>query len=206
MRITELKYAKKFNLGNYESEEFGLTAVIEDDDTQTTSSIFQQLKMEVAKAYGGETADEPAPVEAEETEAEETEVEEEAPKKRGRKPKAKAEEVEEEEAEETEAEEVEEEVEEEAEEEVEEEAPKKSAKAKSKFKKKAQVYQRSNETHKELFSNVLKSVAPDWKKTEASKAKAKSASQKMDGKEFLNEEGEVLPAFKAEVKKLMGKK
>lgn len=77
------------------------------------------------------------------------------------------------------------------------------AKAKAKFKKKPQSYSRASEQHKEIFSGVLKSVAPNWKKSEASKLKAKQVSQKMEGKEFLDETGDVLSSFTAEVKKLM---
>lgn len=75
------------------------------------------------------------------------------------------------------------------------------------FRKKPQVYNRSIEQHKDIFSSILRSVAPEWKKSEASKAKAKKTSEVMNGKEFLDENGEVLPEFKNEVKKLMvGKK
>lgn len=77
---------------------------------------------------------------------------------------------------------------------------------KSGFRKKPQAYDRSVEQHKEIFSGILKSVNPDWKKTEASKLKAKSVSEKMAGKNFLNDDGEVLPEFTAEVKKLLAAK
>ncbi len=73
------------------------------------------------------------------------------------------------------------------------------------FKKKPQAYQRGNETHKELFSNVLKKVAPNWKKSFESKAQAKTTSKKMEGSEFLDENGKTLASFEAAVKKLMGK-
>ena len=50
---------------------------------------------------------------------------------------------------------------------------------------------------------MLAVIAPDWKKTDASKKLGKDASVKMAGKDFLDETGEVLEAFKVEVKKLM---
>ena len=78
--------------------------------------------------------------------------------------------------------------------------------AKKTFRKKPQNYNRTIEQHKEIFSGVLRSVAPDWKKNEASKKKAKLASEKMEGVEFLDENGEVVPAFKVAVKKLMAGK
>ena len=91
-----------------------------------------------------------------------------------------------------------------AEEDAEEDA-KKAAKAKGpkKFKAKPQVYSRSIEQHKELFSGVLRSVMPDWKKSEKTKALAKEASAAMDGEDFLDAEGNVVPEFEAQVKKLM---
>lgn len=190
MKITEIKYTKKFNNGNYESEEYGVTAVLSDNDTETTVSLFQILKQEVHSAYTytGEETQEPEPMTEEEVveELEETPIEDEPT------------------VEET-PEEVEEEAEEEAEEEEElvSEKEVKAKKPKKKFKKKPQVYQRSNETHKEMFSIVLKGVAPNWKDNPKTKAKAKDCSVKMEGKEFLDENGKVLKEFVAEVKKLM---
>lgn len=75
-----------------------------------------------------------------------------------------------------------------------------------KFKKKPQNYNRGIEQHKEIFSGVLRSVSPDWKKSDDLKAKAKKASESMEGVSFLDEAGEVLPAFKDSVKKLMALK
>ena len=112
-------------------------------------------------------------------------------------------------------EEVEEEVvEEETEEEVEVEeevAPAKAAKGKKAkaekvYKKKPQEYTRNNETHKEIFSNLLKTLAPDWKKTPEGKAMAKKVSLVLEGEDFLSEEGEILPTFVATAKKYLGTK
>ncbi len=171
MRITEVKYAKKFNLGNYESEEFALTAVVEEKDNHLET--LQSLKNDVHSAYSGDSksaedteTEEPDDTETEETESEDTESEESEEKT---KPKAKS-------------------------------------KKPKKFKSKAQAYDRANETHKEIFSSLLKSVAPDWKKTPESKVKAKIVSEKLEGEDFLDADGEVLPEFKASVKKAMGKK
>lgn len=69
------------------------------------------------------------------------------------------------------------------------------------FKKKPQVYNRSIEQHRAIFSRCLGSVKPDWK--EKLKEKAKKVSETLEGKNFLDENGEVLPEFKAEVKKLL---
>lgn len=91
--------------------------------------------------------------------------------------------------------------------------PKKTAKkpaaktaGKKKFKSKAQSYARDNDTHKEIFSGVLKAVAPQWKKDAASKKRAKDASVKLEGSDFLDAEGEVLASFKQSVKKHMSVK
>lgn len=146
------------------------------------------------------------------------------PKKSAAKAKAEPEPEEEEEEEvvdEEAAEEEEGENEESSEEEVEEEeAPPKedknakkstgktapSGEKKKTFKKKPAAYSRSSEQHKELFSAILKEVSPDWKKSEDKKARAKVVSQKMEGKDFLDSDGDVLPEFKAEVKKMMAAK
>lgn len=78
--------------------------------------------------------------------------------------------------------------------------------AKTPRKKKPQVYDRESDTHKEIFSTVLKGVSPNWKKDAKLKAKAKSASVKLEGADFLDAEGEVLASFKQSVKKHLGSK
>lgn len=178
MKVTEVKYTKRVNTGNYEHEEFGAAAVLDEEDN--VLEVFQQLKADVAAAYSGEAV------------------------AGGTKKKPKKKEEEETEEEEVEETSTDEESEEESEEETVEEEEK--PKSKKKFKKTPQKYQRDNDAHKDIFGGLLKAVAPDWKKSDEGKAKAKKASMKMEGKEFLNEDGEVLPAFKAEVKKLLGKK
>jgi hypothetical protein len=76
-------------------------------------------------------------------------------------------------------------------------------KGKKSFKKKPQSYARDNDTHKEIFSGVLKAVKPDWKKDAASKKRAKEISVKLEGDDFLDENGNVLVSFKQSVKKFM---
>lgn len=64
MKITEITYGKKFNLGNYESEEYRLTAVLDEDEN--TIGAIAALKLEVIEAQSGVTfkveASEPEPV------------------------------------------------------------------------------------------------------------------------------------------------
>jgi hypothetical protein len=74
---------------------------------------------------------------------------------------------------------------------------------KKKHKAKPQTYNRSIEQHKEIFSGVLRSVSPDWKKSDKLKALAKQASEEMEGENFLNENGEVIENFKVLVARLM---
>jgi len=180
MRVSEVKFTKRYNVGNYEHEEYSLNAVLEEDENHVEA--MSQLKADVIAAY----------------------TEEKSTVKKSTK-KAAAAVVEEEEEETTETETSDEE---DTAEEVEEEPvlAAKKGKAKKTFKKKAQVYQRSNDTHKELFSGVMNAVAPAWKKTTESKAKAKEVSMKFEGVDFLDENGSVLETFKAAVKKAMSKK
>jgi hypothetical protein len=74
------------------------------------------------------------------------------------------------------------------------------------FKKKPQSYNRGIEQHKEIFSSTLRSVMPDWKKSQVTKDRAKKVSEQLEGESFLDENGEVLPEFTAQVKKLMSAK
>lgn len=222
MKITGIRYVKKFNIGNYESEQYGISAIIEEDNTKKISALFKELKQEVAAAHGGEkveqdvtevtTTSEPKPKKGKDPKREdsppaaekeeEIEGEEEAPD-----PRKESVEIEEEDKEGNGSDE----------EEVVEKNSKKlkekskpstdgAEKAGKKFKKQTLGYQRVNETHKEIFSGLLKEVCPDWKKSEASKIKAKAVSQKMEGAEFLDEQGNVLESFKHSVKKQMGGK
>lgn len=225
MKVSEVKYARKFNTGNYESEEYSVTAIVEEDDSAT--AVFQKLKQEVTAAHSGEQSGE--------ANEEETATEDQPTRRRGSKKgkgsnsdKGETEnETEEEKTEDVEGEE--EESETEAGNETEDDSQEESddeettskrskkltrstdgadtgGKVKKNFKKKAQVYQRTNPSHKDIFSTVLKEVAPLWKKDEKSKTKGKLASQKLEGSEFLDDNGKVLASFKQDVKKHMGVK
>lgn len=206
MKPTEIKFTRRYNVAQYEHEEYSVTALLEDDDSAVDGLV--ELKEQVAAAYGGgacvgESDEDTSSTDEsneEETGEEDTEAEDS-----------------ENDSDSEESDEADENNEDEEESAPSPKSSKKSsttkadsktssAKAGKKFKAKPQVYDRENDTHKKLFSDVLKAVAPDWKKSDASKAKAKSVSQKMAGKEFLDANGVVVSAFKAEVKKLMGKK
>ena len=76
--------------------------------------------------------------------------------------------------------------------EIEESKPKKEAKAK---KKKGTTYSRANDQHKAMLGDLLRVHAPDWKSSEKNKAKARDLSQSLEGKDFLDAEGEILDSF-----------
>jgi hypothetical protein len=218
MKVTEVKFTRRYNTGEYEFEEYTASAIVE--DSELASTVLQALKLEIAKTFSGEVEAAPAVPKKEE-------------KKKDGKPKSDSrvskrskdvEELEEETAEQssdsTEDEEEAEDYDSSNDEsdneseadgddsgEEEEKPKKKVAPAPKKgFKKKPQEYSREVEAHIAAFSSVLKAVAPDWKKTPESKARAKAVSRKMIGKEFLDENGDVVASFKAEVKKLMAAK
>lgn len=178
MKVTEAKYVKRINLSNYEHEEISLTSALDEDDV--AAQVIEELKAIVCSG---------APAAAPE------ELPEKSPKGKGKKAK-KEEEVVPEVAEEEEQ--ATEETEEEVVEEEEEEKP-----APKKGKKKGSPYSRANETHKVLFTETLKEINPKWNKSDAGKAKAKKASMEMDGEDFLDAEGEILPSFVKNLKAKM---
>lgn len=182
MEVVEIKYGRKFNIGNYESEEIVLTAVLaEGEDAQ---EHLVKLKELVLASHAGTVV----PKEVEDAlEVIEEVVEEEEEIKA---PKASNSFDEEEETDDEE--------EDEEEEEVVEEKPKKK-----RTKKTTAPYQRSNSTHKTLFGEMLTELFPKWDKVKALKDKAVAASKALEGVDFLDSEGEVLSSFTKELKKLM---
>lgn len=231
VKVAEVRYARKFNNGNYESEEFGITMIVEEDET--ASKAFKQCQKEVNTARSLESGDGKT-----EGEEEDEEVENKTGKnRRGRKPKDDEGEGsgddnneiegEDESEEETEGEGSEEEVagnEDESEEENDDgkksgkqskksqrstdgnKAGKVTGKSGKSFKKKPQVYDRANEAHKEIFSAALRDINANWSKDKKLKAKGVKASADLDGDDFLDAEGDVLPAFLTALKKAMAKK
>ncbi len=192
---TEVKFTRRFTTDvSYEFEEITLTTVIDGDVCM--KETLQKMK---AAAEASRAGTETTPAEEEETEDEGNDD-------------VDTEETTEEDDNETDDEETEED--DETEEEEEKPKAKKGKAGKTapgsgtkgkKFKKKPQVYQRSNDTHKELFSSMMSVVAPDWKKSFESKALAKKVSQKMEGVDFLDEDGTIFPSFKETTRKAMGK-
>jgi len=187
MEIKGIKYTKRFNLGNYEHEEYTVDAQAED----ASASDFAQLKELVAAAHAGDVKSSAKVSRAnkakEEAEEEEEEEEEEkAPAKKTTKKKVEPEPEEDDEDDADDADDA-------------EEAPK-AVKGKA-VKKKGSVYDRNSDLHKKLFVELLNSELGDsWVKKNA--GRAKTASIKMEGKNFLDADGEILADFVKEALKI----
>ena len=235
--VTEAKYTKRYNTGEFEFEELTLGAVVDEKDSG--ADVLKELKKQIHEAFTGEAAaEEPKPSAKKADKKEE--------KKNGKaKPDSSNDEDADDESSEEEtsgddgesdqddettdsedgndsddsSDESESDDSEDGEEDDGEEDSKssksgssKSGKSstekagKKKFVKKPQAYDRGIEQHKEIFSKLVGSVAPDWKKSDASKALAKKTSEALEGTPFLDENGEVVAEFKAEVKKRMAAK
>lgn len=211
MKVTEVKFTRRYNVGQYEHEEYLVAANL--DDGEVASEVLASLKAEVQAAYAGEQS--ASKMEDAGQEEEET-SEEEKPVKTSKKSKAsrtttRGEESEEEdtsipeeeeETEDGEEETVDAEDTEEAVEEEEEEKPAKAKKTKER-KTKAAAYDRSNETHKKLFAEILSKINPKWSKEPRLREAAKKASAKLEGKEFLDKSGEMIDGFVLALRKMM---
>ena len=198
MEIKEVKYTKRFNIGDYQHEEYSISADLAAESEDGAVAAFADLKDIVAKAHSGDQSAKTKvsragkAKEAKEEETEEEAEEEEAPKAAKGKA-AKSKKVEE-------PEEAEEEEEEETEEEAEEEEAPKAVKGKA-VKKKGSTYNRNLDLHKKLFVEVLNdNLGYGWVKKNA--GRAKTVSIKMEGKNFLDADGEVLAEFVKETLKL----
>jgi hypothetical protein len=227
MKVTEVSYTRRFNTAKYEHEEYGLTATL---DGQDPVEALAEIKALVAEAHetepqkpseekteksdttkGKKSSSKPKKAaELEEAEEDDTELEDES----GEEEEQDDEETpasEEEPSEETDEEESDEEEsddsEDQSEEEKEEPVKKRGRPAGSKNKKggaKSTPYDRNSDTHKKIFAELLNEVSPGLLKKNA--GRAKTVSIKMAGKEFLDSDGEVLPLFRAEVKRLIKEK
>jgi len=225
MKITEAKLTKRFNTGDYEFEEHTLSAVVENE---SGASVLQCLREQILEAFSGEVsstkeekpkaekkaakkkeekknAKQANPVDDEESDDEVTSSEDSGDADEGAEndeaTDSKDRDDSDDSADDGESDETDEEA-----------KPAKSSKASSKpsaekgkksFKKKPQAYDRSIEQHKDIFSGVVRSVSPDWKKSDELKARAKKSSEEMEGENFLDENGEVYPTFKTMVARLM---
>ena len=222
--ITEAKLTKRYSTGDYEFEEFTLSAAV--DENESGAVVLSEMKKQINEAFTGE-------VSSKQTKGPKAKKEEKKDGKAKSNPSDDEDNNDEDSSEENEGNDGEsnhddeaadsedrddsddsaEESEDEAGGEDEEKpakgskgAGKKSDGEKSggkKFKKKPQSYTRDIEQHKEIFSGIVRSIDPEWKKNDNTKAKVKKISVGMEGEAFLDEHGEVLDSFKAEVKKRM---
>ena len=231
--INEAKLTKRYNTGEYEFEEYSLGAVV--DERESGVQVLKELKLQINEAFTGEKSTEAA-AEPETKTEKKADKKAKKEKKKDAKPSdsdddADGSESESEDASNDDDESVADdeasddaasddsdgESDDSSEDESEEDAkpakkgkgkeePAAKEKGKGKFKKKPQVYNRGIEQHKEIFSGLLRSVSPDWKKSDKTKALAKNTSAEMEGENFLDENGEVLAEFKAAVVKHMKSK
>lgn len=54
MRVTEVKYTRRYNVGQYEHEEYTLVTVLEEGD-EDSKTVIAELKEDVAQAHAGES-------------------------------------------------------------------------------------------------------------------------------------------------------
>ena len=222
-KIGGVAYTRRFNLGNYEHEEYTVSAAVEETDAVTTIA---QLKGAIEAAKSADAIPWPDASETidksgkQKTGAAKPTGKKAAPKKAA-KPTDDEDETEEDEEEDledeeetdddSETEESEEDEEETDGDEDEEESPAKGSKVAKKapakkaagktFKKKGTAYSRNSDLHKKLFVETIKEVMGD-KFMATNSAKAKAISIKLEGADFLDADGEVTDTFKAEIKKL----
>jgi hypothetical protein len=215
MKVTEAKFTRRYNVGQYEHEEFTVTAMLDDkDDVVETLTI---LKTDVEAAHKGEGSSSLSDERGQDKDETNEETNSgKAGKKssksatmtRGKGSKATTTETESETQDETSDEDDGEDQEdgddgeetiddEEGNEEEEKKSSKKATQSpgKKSLKKKGSPYSRSNETHKSLLAKEFRKHFPDWKENAKREAKAKKFSRDMDGKDFLDGEGEIVPEF-----------
>jgi hypothetical protein len=179
MKVNEIKYTRRNNLGNYEHEEICVGVSVEDGDNASTI-LKQAISFVSTKGetdFSSVMVDPPAPKAKKETSV----AKKETPKK-----------VEEETKAEIKAEE--------KSSPVAEEEPKVEEKKATRVKD--TPYDRSNELHKKLLSEYLDTAHKGWK---SEVQKAVTVSIKMVGKPFLNSEGSIIKDFKESFSAEMGK-
>jgi hypothetical protein len=197
MKVNGIKYGRKFNLGNYEQEEISIDSSVEEKENPA-ETLFEMMKFVNTKGQSHAS-----PSIQMELVPQKEEVEKEN-KKAAASPKKADSKIQK--AEEKTEEKKEEQAPAKAEEKKEEQAPakaeekKEEEKPKIKVKQAATKYDRSNELHKKLFSELLDVKYPTWRKNPA---KAASASRELVGKDFLDANGMKVKTFLDEVEKLM---
>lgn len=199
--VSEVKFMKRANRGNYEHEEATVTVVPNEENTQSVQEILADLKFEVDNFLSGTSAgvevstEDPKQEKPKKTKKAAPKVEKEEEENGEEESNEEEDEIKSKDGEEDEEDEVEEEV-------VEEEEPAKKTTAGKKTFKKVTPYDRGNDLHKKLIGDMLNKNLKNWK-TKASLAK--TISQKLHGEPFLDSEGEILPEFQKSYLGKMGK-
>ena len=202
--VTEIKYGRKFNLGDYQSEEISLVAALEPGEDALEA--LAELKGMVMAAHEGEESTTNAQPSKEAVEEEDKQPED------GGSDDEPSTQDDDDARQESESQEDEGEVQE-------SKAGKGSSKAKGQGKPSSQgssgrkaktkvggKLDRNNTVHKDLFGKLLDEKYDGWRQSAPKKAKASKILDKLNGTEFLDGDGEILMSFKKEVAKLFALK
>lgn len=200
--VTEIKYGRKFNMGDYQSEEISLVAALEPGEDALEA--LAELKGMVMAAHEGEESQTNAQPSKGAVEEEDKQPED------GGSDDEPSTQDDDDASQESESQEDEGEVQE-------SKAGKGSSKAKGQSssegssgrKTKTKVggkLDRTNTVHKDLFGKLLDEKYDGWRKSAQKKAKASKILDKLNGTEFLDGDGEILMSFKKEVAKLFALK
>jgi len=181
MKIAEIKYMRRVNLGNYEHEEITATAVISEGEDANKEGM--ALKNQVLALLNLSPEDGPK---KEEEKKEETK-EEAAPAKKTRKAAPAKEE----------------EKKEEAKEETRGEKPAKRTRKAASSAKKNTPYDRENKAHKVQFATIAEENFAGWKKDPELAKKVKAASVELNGSDMLDDSGTVMDAFTDQMIKII---
>lgn len=207
MKVTEVKYSKKCNLGNYESEEYSVTAALDEGCITSAAEALMQLKAMVASVQSNEPQEEKveptpdrskdkAPKKAPKIEETEDVIEAQEPDEND--------EVVDNSSDSDSDDDVEAIVKELEEEELDTPPPKKKSKKaaketdeepKKKVRKKNEPYDRGSAIHRKLFGDSLTAYDKNWNGSPKSKAAGTETSKALEGVEFLDAEGKVIPSF-----------
>jgi len=195
MKTNEVKYMRRWNLGNYEHDEITISAIPAEGETILGTLNVIKTEMENFKNGKVDSIQIPLPVPPVAEEAA-TEL------KKEKKQRATKEEMAARKSEVKDEVKAEDKVESPKQEEK-VEAPKEEAKVeapkeeKKTVKSKTEVYDRTNEEHKKRISALLDTTYPGWRDNVTLKTKVAAMSRESVGKDFFDiNTGEIVPSFK----------
>lgn len=171
MKITEVRYTRKFNLGNYESEDVGVVANLEDSECPVKAiADCKAIVVNGQAPAKKEVAVEVPPVISIVEEKEEVVAKEEAPKEEAPVKKAP----------------------------TKKKAP---AKKKVVKKVKAIAYDNTDDSHRRRMGDLVTSTLGEgWDKVKENRPMVKAASTMLIGKDFIGADGELVETFIAAFK------